>query len=97
MHITREDVKKIAVLAKLEFSEEEMENYRGHLEQILNYVQKLNEVDTDQVEATYYVQYIKEAMREDRSMVSLDREDVLKNAPKEDQGFFCVPKVIQQK
>ena len=96
MRITREDVEKIAVLAKLDFSEEEKECYRGHLEQILNYVQKLNELNTDHVEATYYVQHNRKAMRKDRSRPSLEREEVLKNVPKQAHGFFCVPKVIQK-
>lgn len=96
MQITKEDVEHIASLARLDFSEEEKQRYRTHLEQILNYVQKLNELNTDDVEATYYVQYTRKTMRKDNPQPSLKREEVFKNVPKQSHGFFCVPKVIQK-
>ncbi|MBN2031624.1 Asp-tRNA(Asn)/Glu-tRNA(Gln) amidotransferase subunit GatC [bacterium] len=96
MRIQKEDVEKIAKLAKLQFSEDEIEKFRGHLEEILTYVNKLNELNTDGVEPTYYVQHAGDVMREDRVKPSLPREEALKNAPAQDKGFFRVPKVIDQ-
>lgn len=96
MQITKEDVDKVVSLAKLHFSEEEKEKFRGHLDQILTYVEKLNELNTEDVEPTYYVQHTGEVMREDRVEKSLSQEEALKNAPAKVRGFVCVPKVISQ-
>lgn len=94
MQITPEDVEKIAALAKLKFADNEKEEIRKQMDQILEYVQKLNELDTDNIEPTYYVQEAAEALREDVVKPSLDREVALKNAPSPSNGFFGVPKVI---
>lgn len=94
MKVTIEDVEKVAALAKLHLDEEEKKKYREQLEQILTYVQKLNELDTEQVEPTYYVQYAGDAMRDDRVTSSLPREKALQNAPLQAHGFVRVPKVI---
>ena len=94
MHITKSDVEKIADLAKLRLSEEEKETFRGHLEQMLVYVEKLNELNTEGVEPTYFVENLTDVMREDRTGESLTREEALKNAPAQGGGFFRVPKVI---
>ena len=96
MKIQREDVEKIAKLAKLQFSEDEIETFRGHLEEILNYVNQLNELNTENVEPTYYVQHTGDVMREDEVKPSIPREESLKNAPAQDKGFFRVPKIIDQ-
>ena len=96
MRITIEDVEKIAALAKLHLDEEEKDRYRAHLEQILTYVQKLNELNTEDIEPTYYVQYSEDVMREDRAEPSLPREKALQNAPLQAHGFVRVPKVISQ-
>ncbi len=96
MYIQKEDVEKIAKLAKLQFSEDEIERFRTHLEEILAYVNKLNELDTEGVEPTYYVQHTGDAMREDQVKPSLPRQEALKNAPAQDKGFFRVPKVLDQ-
>jgi aspartyl-tRNA(Asn)/glutamyl-tRNA(Gln) amidotransferase subunit C len=96
MRIQKEDVKKIAKLAKLQFSDDEIETFQGHLEEILDYVNKLNELNTDHVEPTYYVQHTGEVMREDQEKHSLPREEALKNAPAQDKGFFRVPKIIDE-
>ncbi len=96
MHIQKEDVEKIAKLAKLQFSDDEIEKFRGHLEEILTYVNKLNELNTDGIEPTYYVQHTGDVMREDQVKPSLPCEEALKNAPAQDKGFFRVPKIIDQ-
>ena len=94
MRITKEDVEKIAELAKLDVSEDEIEMYRSHLDQILDYVQKLNELDTENIEPTYYVQHSGDVLREDKAKSSLPREKALENAPAQTKGFVRVPRVI---
>lgn len=96
MQISKDDVKKIATLARLNIAENEIEKYQHHLEEILNYVQKLNELDTANVEPTYYVQEAINVFREDEVKPSLSQEDALKNAPEQSHGFFVVPKIISQ-
>jgi len=95
MGITLEETRKIASLARLEFSDQELELYREHLSEILNYVSKLNELDTDGIEPTWLVRNETSAMREDEVQPSMPVESVMANAPSNKNGFFCVPKVIQ--
>ena len=92
--ITEQDVEKIARLAKLKITESEMESYRHHLEEIVSYVEKLNELDTEDVDPTFAVQHRKQALRKDEVKPSLPREEALRNAPAQANGFFCVPKII---
>ncbi|HEX2866846.1 MAG TPA: Asp-tRNA(Asn)/Glu-tRNA(Gln) amidotransferase subunit GatC [Ignavibacteriales bacterium] len=94
MSVTRKDVEYIASLAKLKFSETELENFTGELNQILSYVEKLNELDTTDVEPLSYPVEVTEAMREDERMPSVTTEEALKNAPDSTGEFFKVPKVI---
>jgi aspartyl-tRNA(Asn)/glutamyl-tRNA(Gln) amidotransferase subunit C len=96
MTISREDVEKVAKLSKLQFSDAEKEKFRIQLDQIITYVQKLNELDTENVEPTYYVQHSEDMLREDKVDKSLSREKVLENAPDQSHGFFRVPKVINK-
>lgn len=96
MEVCKKEVEKIAKLAKLHLSEEEKDKFRGHLNQILAYVEKLNELDTEDVEPTSYVQHSGDVMREDRVMESLPQREALRNAPAKDCGFIRVPKVISQ-
>ncbi len=96
MQISQEDVKKIAALARLKIEEDDLESYQHHLEEILNYVQKLNELDTENVEPTYYIQEARNVFREDEVKTSLTQEEALKNAPEQSHGFFVVPKIISQ-
>lgn len=96
MRVTREEVEKIAALAKLEITEEEKEMFRGQLDRILDYVQKLNELDTKNVEPTYSVSHAGETLREDCVIPSMPREEALMNAPAQAHGFFRVPKIISK-
>ncbi|MGE5398943.1 MAG: Asp-tRNA(Asn)/Glu-tRNA(Gln) amidotransferase subunit GatC [Ignavibacteriales bacterium] len=94
MSVTRKDVEHIAELAKLKFNEAELENFTGQLNQILSYVDKLNELDTENVEPLSYPVETGNVLREDSLMDSLPSEAVLKNAPEATESFFKVPKVI---
>lgn len=94
MSVTRKDVEYIAALAKLKFSEAELDNFTGELNQILGYMEKLNELDTSNVEPLSYPVEVSNVLREDKRMPSVTTEDALKNAPDSTGEFFKVPKVI---
>jgi aspartyl-tRNA(Asn)/glutamyl-tRNA(Gln) amidotransferase subunit C len=93
--ITKETVASIAHLARLEFSDSEMETFTGQLNNILQYMEKLNELDTTKVEATSHVEEIGTPMRPDEVHPSDVIKDLLeKDAPDAEEGFFRVPKII---
>jgi len=94
MAVTKKDVEYIAELAKLTFKDEELEKFTEHLNQILTYVEKLNELDTTNVEPLSHPVEGSNAFREDVVKPSLDREEALRNAPDRSELFFKVPKVI---
>ena len=94
MSVTVQDVENIARLAKLSFSGEEKEKFVDQFNQILQYMEKLNELDTENVEPTYNVLELSNVMRQDKVKTWLTQEEALANAPKSNHGFFSVPKVI---
>ena len=96
MPVTKKDVEYIANLARLRFNEEELDNFTHELNEILNYVEKLNELDTQNVEPLSHPIENKNVFRPDNVKPSIDREDALKNAPERTEEFFVVPKVINQ-
>lgn len=95
MSISLKDVEKAAELARLELKEEEKEQFTEQLNAILNFAQKLNELDTEQIEPTSHGWKMTNVLREDDARDSLPREAVLLNAPDEDEGQFKVPAVIE--
>ena len=97
MPITVNDVEHVAKLARLKFTEAEMEKFTHQLNEILTYVEKLSEIDTSSVEPLSQVIELQNVFREDRSRPSLPREEVLMNAPEKTQEFFKVPKVIGER
>jgi aspartyl-tRNA(Asn)/glutamyl-tRNA(Gln) amidotransferase subunit C len=94
MKISPEEVKHVADLARLEMTPEEVESMTRQLDGILSYVAKLNELDTEGVQPTTHAISLVNVFREDQVKPSLDREDVLANAPQQDGESFVVPKVI---
>ena len=94
MSVTRKDVEHIAELARLKFKDEELENFTSQLNEILEYMEKLNELDTDNVEPLSHPVEAQNVFREDGVKPSVKREDALKNAHEKDDEFFKVPKVI---
>ncbi|MCS7229185.1 MAG: Asp-tRNA(Asn)/Glu-tRNA(Gln) amidotransferase subunit GatC [Candidatus Kryptonium sp.] len=94
MAITIKDVEYIAKLARLEFKEEEKEKFTEQFNRILEYIDKLNELDTTNVEPLYHVIDLKNVFRDDIVKESYPREEILKNAPARTEFFFKVPKVI---
>lgn len=96
MSVTIEQVRYTAALARLKFSDEELVRLSEDLNQILKYVEKMNEVDTSNVEPLSYPVEINKPLREDIVKPGVSREEALKNAPDHDERFFRVPKVINQ-
>lgn len=96
MPITRKDVEYIAQLARLRFKDEELENFTHQLNEILNYVEKLNELDTTNVEPLNHPVENVNVFRNDELKPSIQTEAALKNAPDRTDDFFKVPKVISQ-
>lgn len=96
MAITIEEVEKISKLAKLTFTDEEKAKFTQQLSQMIAYVEKLNELDTENVPPTYHVVEMNNVFREDVVKPSMPQEKVLANAPAKKGGYFSVPKVIAQ-
>ena len=87
---------KISQLARLEFEKGERARIRQDLEQILTFVEKLNELDTDNVEPLVYLSDKKDVLRADREELTISHEEALLNAPEKSGRFFMVPKVIRK-
>ncbi len=96
MGVTIKDVEHIAELARLKFNERELDNFTHQLNEILSYVEKLNELDTENVEPLSHPVENSNIFREDEVKPSVNREDALRNAPDKNEVFFKVPKVIEQ-
>jgi aspartyl-tRNA(Asn)/glutamyl-tRNA(Gln) amidotransferase subunit C len=94
MKITREEVRHVAKLARLDLSEAEIDRMTGQLDAILSYVAKLDELDTTGVLPTNHTQQVVNAFREDEVRASLPREQALANAPEQNGESFIVPRVI---
>src|SRR5258706_12464705 len=94
MSVTIKDVEHVAELARLSFTASEKEKFRNQLNQILAYMEKLNELDTTNVEPLSHVIGNSNVFRADRMRPSPPREEMLKNAPDKTDKFFKVPKVI---
>lgn len=91
--ITIDDVKHVAKLARLELSEDEMVQFSKQLGGILEHVAQMNEVDTTGVEPMSSAIPTVNVMREDEVKYEQTKEELMKNAPEEEAGFFKVPKI----
>ncbi|MBE5746327.1 MAG: Asp-tRNA(Asn)/Glu-tRNA(Gln) amidotransferase subunit GatC [Clostridiales bacterium] len=94
MEITIDLVKHLANLSRLNFSDDELENFKNEFVQTLNQIDELQSVDTDNV-VPYSNLIDAEDLREDTIKPSLSNEEVLKNAPKKSRGAIVVPKVVE--
>ncbi|PHN03798.1 Asp-tRNA(Asn)/Glu-tRNA(Gln) amidotransferase subunit GatC [Flavilitoribacter nigricans] len=94
MQIDEKLISRLEHLARLELSGEERAHIQGDLNKILDMVEKLNELDTTNVQPLVYINEEGNVWREDEVRNQLPREKALKNAPDEDGTFFKVPKVI---
>lgn len=95
MKITEQTVQYVAALAKLSISEEEKQKVAIDLEHILEYMETMNGLDTEGVEAMSHVLPIKNVFREDVVTNVDSREELLQNAPKKKDGSFSVPKTVE--
>lgn len=92
--IKRETVEHIANLAKISLDEKEKNLLTKELGAILDYIEQLNEVDTNGIEPSAYISPEYDPLREDKPRESLSNQDILRNGPVTKNGFFAVPKVI---
>jgi len=96
MKITDEKIDQLAHLSRLEFDAEAKAKIKTDLENILDFCEKLNEVNTEGVEPLIYMTETTNTVREDVVEQSFSRDQILSNAPKKDSDYFRVPKVIEQ-
>ena len=94
MSVSVDEVQRIASLARLRFSEDEEKELAGQMSHILDYMEKLNELDTSGVPAMSHVLDMKNVFRDDEVSSRISQDEALKNAPDADGTYFRVPKVI---
>ncbi|MDP2385042.1 MAG: Asp-tRNA(Asn)/Glu-tRNA(Gln) amidotransferase subunit GatC [Bacteroidota bacterium] len=97
MTIDTKTVDEIAHLARLEFEAEAKTEIIKDMNNMLKFVEKLNELNTDNVQPLIYMTEESNVMREDEPKVTLTQDEALKNAPKHDSDYFKVSKVIDNK
>ena len=95
MKITKDEVLYVADLARLDLDESAIEKFAGQIGTILDYVDKLNEVDTEGIRPTSHAISLTNAFREDEPKEHLERDQALANAPQKEEGAFVVPKIIE--
>ena len=96
MAITANEVKHVASLAKLEFTDEELQKFTGQMDEIINMVEQLGEVDTTDVPVSSTVTEEVNVMREDVAVKGTDRTLLMKNVPEEKDGLIKVPAIIDE-
>lgn len=96
MKVTNELIDHLAHLSRLEFSEREKDTLKHDLQRMIAFVEKLKEVDTDEVEPLLHMGKQVNAWREDEVKGSISRKEALKNAPRKNEEFFLVPRVINK-
>lgn len=92
--IDQVQVRKVAKLARLQLSDEEVAEFTGQLSAVIEYVEKMNELDTADVEPLAHSLPVSNVFRDDVVKESLGTEKVLANAPQRDGDFFKVPKIL---
>jgi aspartyl-tRNA(Asn)/glutamyl-tRNA(Gln) amidotransferase subunit C len=96
MELNKEMVAKLAKLAQLEFNPAETESIRIDLQQMIGFVEKLNEINTEGILPLTHISKTENSLREDVVQGSVDTETALSNAPERLEQFFTVPKVIKK-
>ncbi len=92
--IKREEIEHISWLARIALTEEEKDLFEKQLSSILEYFAILDEADTTSVEPTHHVIGITDVVRQDEPEVGLPQSEALRNAPKEEQGYFKSPRIL---
>ncbi len=96
MKITKDDLANVAYLSRLALDDGEEENYIKDLNDIVAYVDKLSELDTDNIMPTTYALATENVFREDEVRPSLTQEEALSTAPDKENGYFKVPQVLAE-
>lgn len=94
MQVSKEEILHIANLANLNLKEDEVEKYMGHLEEILNFANIVNKAPTEGLEETISMNEAYNVFRKDEIKQSINKEELLQNAPEQQEGMFKIPKVI---
>ncbi|GAB4074468.1 Asp-tRNA(Asn)/Glu-tRNA(Gln) amidotransferase subunit GatC [Barrientosiimonas marina] len=92
--ITKEQIKHIAETAKIAITDEEADRFTDDLSSVIHYADKLQDVDTEGVEPTIFMTDLQNVMRDDEPTNWTSREDLLKNAPDRQDGYFRVPSIL---
>ncbi len=95
MKVKKEDILHVAALARLELEKDEVELLTGDMNKILDYIDRLKELNTDNIEPTSHAMYVGNAFREDLLKRDFTIEDAMANAPDSENNGFKVPKVIE--
>ena len=95
MKVTKEDLQNVAVLSRLAIPADQEDKYIDQMDKILTYMDNLSELDTENVKPTTYALPMQNVFRKDEVKASLDREAALANAPLKEDGYFKVPKVLE--
>ena len=95
MKISQEEVKHIASLARLKFTDSEVTKFTNDLGSIVEFAEQLNEIDVTDVKPTAHILDIQNVFRKDETHKSYDREKLLQNAPTKAAGCISVPQVVE--
>ena len=95
MKITKEQVKYVANLARLNVSEAEVDELCTQMADIIAFADALGEVDTEKIEPTNHAIKVENVLREDVVRPSYERDEIIKNAPMKQAGCYSVPKVVE--
>ena len=94
--ISREEVGKVAELAKLKLSEEQIDKHATQIEKILDYINQLEKIDTTNVPCTTRAIEVINVVRSDAKEIYKNRDDILNLAPSREDDFFKVPKILNE-
>ena len=95
MKLSKEEIEKLAHLARLEFADNELEQMKADLEKILAFVGRIDALNLEDIEPLIYMNKEVDKLRADEAVLELTKEDALKNAPDSDSDYFRVPKVLK--
>lgn len=95
MSVSKEEVKHLAKLSKLKFSDVELEKFTSDISNIVEFANQLDKINVDEVKPTAHILDLKNVLRKDEIKPSFNREEMLKNAPSKDAGCISVPKVME--
>ena len=96
MKVSEQDIKTVASLSRLKIDEQETSEVIEKLDKFLTYVENLQSIDTENIEPTTYALPMQNVFRADEVKKSLDRELALSNAPLAEDGYFKVPRVLEE-